>query len=128
MTDRRRDGIVALVWMALGVLILVLLAAGLLWNHSAIMLSRGTTDSWILSQAFKQLAEGALFWIVILTPLFLIVLIFECLGFVFCLRHWHNWWGPPPGHCPHCGYNLTGNESGVCPECSTPVPTQETTA
>lgn len=24
---------------------------------------------------------------------------------------------PPSGHCVHCGYNLTGNESGVCPEC-----------
>lgn len=23
----------------------------------------------------------------------------------------------PPGHCQGCGYNLTGNESGVCPEC-----------
>lgn len=23
----------------------------------------------------------------------------------------------PPGHCSHCGYNLTGNVSGVCPEC-----------
>ena len=23
----------------------------------------------------------------------------------------------PPGHCKMCGYNLTGNESGVCPEC-----------
>ena len=22
-----------------------------------------------------------------------------------------------PGHCEACGYNLTGNESGVCPEC-----------
>jgi len=30
----------------------------------------------------------------------------------------------PLGHCLHCGYNLTGNESGVCPECSTPVPKQ----
>ncbi len=31
------------------------------------------------------------------------------------------WWidrkRHPPGHCPHCGYDLTGNESGVCPEC-----------
>jgi len=35
---------------------------------------------------------------------------------------------PPLDHCLHCGYNLTGNESGVCPECSTPVPKQETTA
>lgn len=24
---------------------------------------------------------------------------------------------PPPGHCQECGYNLTGNTSGVCPEC-----------
>ncbi len=23
----------------------------------------------------------------------------------------------PPGHCPACGYNLTGNVSGRCPEC-----------
>ena len=24
-----------------------------------------------------------------------------------------------PGHCPNCGYNLTGNVSGRCPECGT---------
>ncbi len=24
---------------------------------------------------------------------------------------------PPKGHCRNCGYDLTGNESGVCPEC-----------
>lgn len=24
------------------------------------------------------------------------------------------------GRCPTCGYNLTGNTSGVCPECGTP--------
>ncbi len=34
---------------------------------------------------------------------------------------------PAPGHCPHCNYNLTGNQSGRCPECgkaipSTPIP------
>lgn len=23
----------------------------------------------------------------------------------------------PPGYCTHCGYNLCGNVSGVCPEC-----------
>jgi DNA-directed RNA polymerase subunit RPC12/RpoP len=23
----------------------------------------------------------------------------------------------PPGHCRKCGYNLTGNVSGRCPEC-----------
>jgi len=28
----------------------------------------------------------------------------------------------PLGFCPTCGYNLTGNISGICPECGTPVP------
>jgi hypothetical protein len=28
----------------------------------------------------------------------------------------------PPGHCQKCGYNLTGNISGVCPECGEPIP------
>lgn len=27
----------------------------------------------------------------------------------------------PPGHCRKCRYDLTGNESGVCPECGTAV-------
>ncbi len=27
----------------------------------------------------------------------------------------------PPCHCSTCGYNLTGNASGVCPECGTEV-------
>ncbi len=27
----------------------------------------------------------------------------------------------PPGHCKNCGYNLTGNVSGICPECGTPA-------
>ncbi len=26
-----------------------------------------------------------------------------------------------PGHCGRCGYSLTGNVSGRCPECGTPV-------
>ena len=32
------------------------------------------------------------------------------------------------GLCPRCGYNLTGNSSGTCPECGTPVPRTEATA
>jgi len=27
----------------------------------------------------------------------------------------------PTGHCQHCGYDLTGNVSGVCPECGESV-------
>ena len=28
----------------------------------------------------------------------------------------------PGRHCAHCGYDLTGNVSGVCPECGNAVP------
>jgi hypothetical protein len=31
----------------------------------------------------------------------------------------------PPGHCGRCGYDLTGNVSGVCPECGQPVRVNE---
>jgi hypothetical protein len=27
----------------------------------------------------------------------------------------------PSGHCEQCGYNLTGNVSGICPECGTAI-------
>jgi hypothetical protein len=29
----------------------------------------------------------------------------------------------PAGNCTACGYNLTGNTSGVCPECGTAIST-----
>jgi hypothetical protein len=36
------------------------------------------------------------------------------------------WWRDrrrvPPGHCQRCGYDLTGNTSGICPECGSSVP------
>jgi hypothetical protein len=38
------------------------------------------------------------------------------------------WWrdrrGILPGHCQACGYDLTGNMSGTCPECGKAVPGQ----
>jgi hypothetical protein len=33
-----------------------------------------------------------------------------------------RWRRGRPGACRVCGYNLTGNVSGVCPECGAPVP------
>ena len=34
---------------------------------------------------------------------------------------WQRRRTPPDGHCYVCGYNLTGNVSGVCPECGAEV-------
>ncbi len=33
---------------------------------------------------------------------------------------WYRDRRPREGHCLHCGHNLTGNESGICPECGEP--------
>jgi membrane protein implicated in regulation of membrane protease activity len=35
---------------------------------------------------------------------------------------WRRMKPRPPGHCQNCGYDLTGNVSGRCPECGEPVP------
>ena len=32
-------------------------------------------------------------------------------------RWWRDWPRPGPGQCRRCGYDLTGNVSGRCPEC-----------
>jgi hypothetical protein len=39
---------------------------------------------------------------------------------------WRHWFHPskrriPRGHCQKCGYDLTANVSGVCPECGEKV-------
>ncbi len=70
----------------------------------------------------QPLQFGDIFWrpwhdpkvpIVPLWMPFLAVLVPSLIGWVRSRR-------PPPGHCA-CGYDLTGNFSGVCPECGTKV-------
>lgn len=49
------------------------------------------------------------------------IMMLACL-YSAVLRHkLIEWRGTPSGHCRGCGYNLTGNVSGVCPECGEPV-------
>ena len=52
------------------------------------------------------------------------------LWFVLCsslalpalwVSRWRSSRKPRGGHCGTCGYNLTGNTSGVCPECGTVI-------
>lgn len=40
------------------------------------------------------------------------------------LAVWARGCRPPPGECADCGYSLTGNSSGRCPECGTQVQKQ----
>lgn len=53
-------------------------------------------------------------WIDRLDLSFLFPLVMVAIPIAFL---WHRDRRPPKGHCQKCGYNLTGNVSGVCPEC-----------
>lgn len=46
-------------------------------------------------------------------PLGLPLLLFALITFLL----WRLDRRPPPTHCQSCGYDLTGNLSGICPEC-----------
>jgi len=50
-----------------------------------------------------------------LIHLFILFAVFPCVCSWCAIRDWRR--RRPEGHCPSCGYNLTGNSSGVCPEC-----------
>lgn len=45
---------------------------------------------------------------------FVVIVVSSLVGVRRCRGH-------PPPHCQKCGYNLTGNVSGVCPECGRPI-------
>ncbi len=48
---------------------------------------------------------------------------------VFLMWLSRRWSRMPSGHfCRSCGYDLTGNVSGVCPECGTPISTAASSA
>ncbi len=43
-------------------------------------------------------------------------------------HHWKyckHYYRLQSNQCPTCGYNLTANQTGICPECGTPIPTFE---
>jgi len=61
-----------------------------------------------------EVADRVVLWIPLWIP-FLIILLPTALLF------WRDRRRIPPGHCQKCGYDLTGNVSGVCPECGEKV-------
>ena len=54
---------------------------------------------------------------IVFIPLWMLVC---CAGLATAVMLYADRRHVPPGHC-RCGYNLTGNISGVCPECGTPT-------
>jgi hypothetical protein len=64
-------------------------------------------------------------WLDVYVPLWLLLL---ATGVPTALLFWRDRRRIPPGHCQTCGYDLTGNVSGRCPECGSPCPQQTTTS
>ncbi len=76
-----------------------------IWMSSALLIP--------LAANYRRGAEQVLrtgFWLMVAGILML---------FVVCIRGLRRHDPPAPGRCPACGYDLTGNESGKCPECGT---------
>jgi len=61
---------------------------------------------------------GHIFFI---TPLWLLWLV----ALLATIWMWRRDRARPPGHCVRCGYDLTGNVSGRCPECGTAFKREE---
>lgn len=68
-----------------------------------------------LEMAFRG---DSVYWSRLIMPCVVTVLLAAACRFAASLRcRWDTRLRHPPGHCQECGYDLTGNESGVCPEC-----------
>ncbi len=70
----------------------------------------------------RYMPPGAIYWYLPLAVVFGFaaygaVSLALMSGMVYVrMRFWPRY---PPGHCVQCGYDLTGNVSGTCPECGT---------
>jgi hypothetical protein len=82
-------------------------------NTSARLMETTLGFSW--SGGCIQLAGYSCDWQVSVPLLFVALMtgVFPAVYFLYPRRI--------PGCCSNCGYNLTANTSGVCPECGTPV-------
>ena len=96
---------------------------GIPLGHFGIVLRDDSPDSewWCSDGSHSPVTNWWPVWIGngILVPLWMPFLVFAAPPII-------GWWRTrklPSGHCPVCGYDLTGNVSGVCPECGEDIKT-----
>ena len=72
--------------------------------------------------SIRHLSPGMIYWFLPMTVVFGFVAYGSVAlglmsGIIYIrMRYWPRY---PHGHCAQCGYDLTGNVSGTCPECGT---------
>ena len=102
---------------------------GLAWSMSEGYLTYPHQPSLPLSRRFSGRGWGLLGFffgyntneIHVTIPLWFPVLVFAALPMVWVRSARQQRRRRSAGLCPACAYNLTGNTSGVCPECGTAV-------
>jgi len=70
-----------------------------------------SVSHWPWIPSFHYRSPMLSIWLPLWIPFLIIAVPTGCLWWVAHPRR------IPLGHCQKCGYNLTGNVSGVCPEC-----------
>jgi len=74
-------------------------------------------------RASTMVEDSVLRNMIITACLLTIVLAAACRFAASQRDRWEGLFRPPPGYCQKCGYDLTGNVSGRCPECGAKVET-----
>ena len=59
---------------------------------------------------------------IVIIPMYALLAVFSVLPFLRVAAQIRRRRRAARGECGNCGYNLTGNTSGVCPECGKPIP------
>jgi hypothetical protein len=95
-------------------------SAGADFRPSALSRIRITTIYDGLGIHFFSGRMGSSAWFNLSTPLWIPATLFSLLPFTWGVLSYSRR-RPRAGCCPTCGYDLTGNASGVCPECGGPV-------
>jgi hypothetical protein len=85
------------------------------WTEWSISRAQGS-PRWLPSCSCTS-AQGIRFEIPLWIPFLLVAM-------PTTLLFWRDRRCVPAGHCRKCGYNLTDNVSGVCPECGEKIPSK----
>jgi len=75
--------------------------------------------------SWYQTSERKVEYVLMTIPHWFLTLIFAIMPAIWLFK-WNKRRKLGPTACPSCGYDLTGNETGACPECGVATKTEAT--